>query len=97
MGEAWVPAEMLETARPVWQVNVTPKQLLRTKMFSTPLLVFPKFDASDEKAMNWPDRLMLGCSLKPLAGVIPSGVEIKFVEGVQLTVVVVTPKQVSRT
>ena len=68
-----MPAEMLETAKPVWQVNVTPKQLFRTKMFSTPLLVFPKLDASDEKAMNWPDRLMLGCSLKPLAILAPRG------------------------
>ena len=88
---------MLESANPLTQETVTPRQLLRTKMFSTPLLVFPRFDASDEKAMNWPDRLMLGCSLKPLAGVTPSVVEIRLVEGVQLTVVEVTPRQVSRT
>ena len=77
-----MPAEMLESANPLTQETVTPRQLLRTKMFSTPLLVFPRFDASDEKAMNWPDRLMLGCSLKPLAGVTPSVVEIRLVEGV---------------
>ena len=92
-----MPAEMLESARPVVQEIVTPRQLLRTKMFSTPLLVFPRLEASDEKAMNWPDKLMLGCSLNPLAGVEPSVVDIRVVEGVQLTVVKTTPRQVSRT
>lgn len=92
-----MPAEMLESARPVVQEIVTPRQLLRTKMFSTPLLVFPKLEASDEKATNWPDRLMLGCSLNPFAGVEPSVVDISVVEGVQLTVVKTTPRQVSRT
>lgn len=92
-----MPAEMLESAKPGVQVIVMPRQELRTKMFSTPLLVFPRLEASDEKAMNWPERLMLGCSLKPFAAVVTSGVEIRVVEGLQLTVVAVIPRQVSRT
>ena len=97
MGEALVPAVMLESAKPVVQEKVTPRQALRTKIFSTPLLVFPRLEASDEKATYWPDRLMLGCSLKPFAGVTPSAVDIRIVEGVQLTDVSVTPRHVSRT
>jgi len=92
-----VPAEMLESERPVVQETVMPRQELRTKIFSTPLLVFPRFEASDEKAMNWPERLTLGCSLKPFAGVVPSVVDARIVEGAQVTVVVVIPRQVSRT
>lgn len=92
-----MPRDMLERANPLTQVIVTPRQLLRTKIFSTPLLVFPRLEASDEKAMNWPERLMRGCSLKPLAGVTPSVVEIRLVEGVQPALVEVTPRQVSRT
>ena len=92
-----MPAEMLESERPVVQETVMPRQELRTKIFSTPLLVFPRFEASDEKAMNWPERLTLGCSLKPFAGVVPSVVDARIVEGAQVTVVVVIPRQVSRT
>lgn len=87
---------MLESDKPVVQEIVMPRQELRTKMFSTPLLVFPRLEASDEKAMNWPDRLTLGCSLKPFAGVV-SFVDTRIVEGAQVTVVVVIPRQVSRT
>lgn len=92
-----MPAEMLESDKPVVQEIVMPRQELRTKMFSTPLLVFPRLEASDEKAMNWPDRLTLGCSLKPFAGVVPFVVDTRIVEGAQVTVVVVIPRQVSRT
>lgn len=87
---------MLESDKPVVQEIVMPRQELRTKMFSTPLLVFPRLEASDEKAMNWPDRLTLGCSLKPFAGVVPLVVDTRIVKGAQVTVVVI-PRQVSRT
>lgn len=92
-----MPAEMLESDKPVVQEIVMPRQELRTKMFSTPLLVFPRLEASDEKAMNWPDKLTLGCSLKPFAGVVPLVVDTRIVAGAQVTVVVVIPRQVSRT
>jgi hypothetical protein len=96
VGDAFVPAEMLESARPVVQVAVIPRQVFRTKTFYTPLLVFPRFDASEENATNWPESLMLGCSLRPLAGVVPLGVDTNVVEGVHV-VVVATPRHVSRT
>lgn len=97
-----MPAEMLESAKPCVQVIAMPRQELRTKMFSTPLLVFPRLEASDENAMNWPERLMLGCSLKPFPGVgllvlLVAAVDTRVIEGVQLTVVAVIPRQVSRT
>ena len=88
----------------------TPLQVLRVKMFSTPFWTFaPKFVATDAKAMNWPVAqgvvevvehkvLMLGLSLNPFAGVVPSGVEMSWVEGVQdNSSVTVVPVQVSRT
>ena len=69
----------------------TARQVLRTKMFSTPgVTLGPRFDACVAKAMNGPAVVehvvdvepdpeqpsdMLGISLKPLAGVVPSGVE----------------------
>ena len=77
-----MPLEMLASTTPVVQVGITPRQVLRTKTFSTPFTVPPRFEASDENAMNWPEAFALGCSLKPLAGVIPSGVETSVVEGV---------------
>lgn len=97
VGDAFVTAEMLETAMPVTQVAVMPKQVFRTKTFSTPLLVFPRLDASDENATNCPESLMLGCSLRPLAAVVPLGVDTRTVDGVHGVFVVVTPWQVSRT
>lgn len=97
-----MPAEMLESAKLGVQVIVMPRQELRTKMFSTPLLVFPRLEASEENAMNWPERLMLGCSLRPFAGLGPlvpmvAAVDTRVIEGMQLTVVTVIPRQVSRT
>ena len=51
-GDAPVPVEMLASTTPVVQVGITPRQVLRTKTFSTPFTVPPRFDASDENAMN---------------------------------------------
>jgi len=73
---------MLASTTPVVQVGITPRQVLRTKTFSTPFTVLPRFEANDANAINWPEELALGCSLKPLAGVTPSGVDTSVVEGV---------------
>ena len=55
-----------------------------------------KFEGNEAKAMNWPVvRLMLGCSLSALPGVVPFGVETSVVDGVHA--VVVWPVQVSCT
>ena len=75
-------AERWRAITPVVHVGITPRQVLRTKMFSTPFTVPPRFEASDEKAISWPEALTLGCSLKPLPGVTPSGVDTSVVEGV---------------
>src|SRR5208282_6530817 len=69
-------------------------QVFRTKAFSNPLLVLStRFVASEEKAMNSPSpavdvvELMLGCSLKALAGdTLSVASETSDVAGVQLTV-----------
>lgn len=82
------------------------KQLLRTKMFSMPFeILSPKFDARDENAMNWPvaqadnpvHRLIVGCSFRAFAGVVPSEVETRIVEGAVQVTIVLAPVQVSRT
>ena len=78
------------------QVTAVPKQVLRTKIFSMPLVVFARLEASDEKATNCPLELMLGCSLRPLPGVVPFAVETNVVDGVQVVVTTTTPLQVSR-
>jgi hypothetical protein len=67
-------------------------------MFSTPFVVLAKFDDSDAKATNSAAPLMLGCSLNPFPGVIPSAVETRVVDGVQAVLIelVATPVQVSR-
>lgn len=51
-GDAPVPLEMLASTTPVVQVGTTPRQVLRTKTFSTPFTVPPRFEANDENAMN---------------------------------------------
>ena len=71
---------MLEMARAVVQVIVTARQVLRTKIFSTPLVVFARLEASEAKAINWPVALILGCSLRPLPGTPPDTVDTKVVE-----------------
>lgn len=102
-GEA--PAAMLERAMDGAQVLVPVVvafvQVLRTKTFSRPLAAFAeKFEANDAKAMNCPSPcaevplLILGCSLKALAGVVPLAVETSVVEVAQLGG---WPLQVSRT
>lgn len=88
---------MLEIAMPGVQVTVTARQVLRTKMFSTPLVVFARLEASEAKAINWPEALMLGRSLRPLPGTPPVAVETKVVEGTQVVVTESIPVQVSRT
>jgi len=102
-----VPKGTLARTVTVVQVVVTvagkPRQVLRTKMFSTPLAVLEtRLEAFEAKTTNsptvdveetvalWP---MLGYSLRALPGVVPSGVEIRVADGLQ--VVVVTPRHVS--
>jgi len=95
-GEAFVPPDTLESARPVVQVVTVAKQVLRTKTFSTPFVVFAKLEASEAKATNCPVALMLGCSLRPFPGA-PVAVETRVVEGTQVVEMTTTPVQVSRT
>lgn len=107
-GGGALPAGWLASVVPVVHVVVveTFKQLLRTKMFSTPFeMLSPRFDASDENAMNWPveqplnplHRLIVGCSFNAFAGVVPSEVETRIVEGAVHVTIVLAPAQVSRT
>ena len=96
-GAALLPPDTLERARPVVQVTEVPKQVLRTKIFSMPLVVFAKLEANEENATNCPVALMLGCSLRPFPGVVPFAVETNVVDGVQVVVTVTTPLHVSRT
>jgi len=95
-GDAFVPPEMLERATPAVQVTVVARQVLLTKIFSIPFVVFARLEASEAKATNCPVALMLGCSLRPFPGA-PAAVDTRVVEGTQVVVVVVTPVQVSRT
>ena len=85
-GAAFFPPATLESARPVVQVTDVPKQVLRTKIFSMPLIVLARLEASDEKAMSCPLALMLGCSLRPFPGVVPFAVETNVVDGVHTVV-----------
>src|SRR5580698_5310491 len=96
-GEALVPPGMLAMARPWVQVVMVARQVLRTKIFSMPLMEFARLEASEAKATNWPDPLILGCSLSPLPGTPPLAVETRKVEGTQVVVTVDMPVQVSRT
>jgi hypothetical protein len=91
-----VPAGWLATIVEGLQPVVIKTHVLRTKTFSIPLAVFaPRFDAADAKARNWPVVLNEGRSANEFAGVIPSRVEARVVEGVQA--VTVKLKHVSRT
>ena len=72
------------------------RHVFLTNTFSMPFAVFaPRFDAADAKAINCPVESNDGRSASAFAGVVPSRVEARSVEGVQ--VVVVLPEQVSRT
>ena len=51
-GAAFVPFPMLEIARPGVQVTVTARHVLRTKIFSTPLVVLARLEASEANATN---------------------------------------------
>ena len=70
-----MPPGILEIAKPAVQVVVAAKQVLRTKIFSMPFVVFARLEASDAKAINCPEALTLGCSLRPFPGVVPVAVE----------------------
>ena len=91
-----VPAGWLATIVEGLQPVVIKTHVLRTKTFSIPLAVFaPRFEAADAKARNCPVVLNEGRSANEFAGVIPSRVEARVVEGVQA--VTVKLKHVSRT
>lgn len=93
---ASVPEGWLATIVEVVQLAVRLKHMFLTNTFSMPFAVFaPRFDAAEAKAMNCPVESKDGRSASALAGVVPSRVEARNVEGVQ--VVVPPPKQVSRT
>ena len=86
-------------------VVVKTRHVLRTKTFSTPLeMLRPRLFASEANATNCPvaqapvppQRLTLGCSLKPFAGAVPSTVETRIVEGAG-QVIVSVEIHVSRT
>ena len=68
-------------------------QVLRTKIFSTPLVVLAKLEEREAKATNWPVLLMLGNSLVPFPGAPAVVIEIKLVDGVHPVVIAM---QVSR-
>lgn len=89
-----VPAGWLATTVAAVQSEPMLMQVLRANTFSIPFAVFaPRFDAAEANATNWPDWLNEGFSANEFAGVIPSLVETRVVEGVQP----VTFKHVSRT
>ena len=93
---ASVPEGWLATIVEVVQFVVMLKHMFLTNAFSMPFAVFaPRFDAAEAKATNWPVKSNDGRSASEFAGVVPSRVEARNVEGVQ--VVVPLPKQVSRT
>ena len=88
-----MPAGWLATAVAVVQLVVMLRHVLRTNTFSIPFAVFaPRFDAVEAKATNCPVVSNDGRSASALAGVLPSRVETRIVEGVQP----VSLKQVSR-
>jgi hypothetical protein len=106
---AWL-ASRVNGTQPVVVVTVLTamfRQGLRTKTFSIPFCTWPlKLEASEAKAIVSLvvqavvvslHPLMLGDSLNPFPGVVPSGVEASKVVGVQVAGVVTrTPVQVSR-
>lgn len=93
---ASVPAGWLATTVEVVQLVVMLRHVFLTNAFSIPFAVFaPRFDAAEAKAINCPVESNDGRSASAFAGVLPSRVEARIVEGVQ--VVVVAFKHVSRT
>ena len=93
---ASVPEGWLATIVEVVQFAVMLRHMFLTNAFSMPFAVFaPRFDAAEAKAINCPVESNDGRSASEFAGVVPSRVEARNVEGVQ--VVVLALKQVSRT
>lgn len=93
---ASVPDGWLATTVDVVQLVVMLRHVFLTNTFSIPFAVFaPRFDAAEANAMNCPVESNDGRSASAFAGVLPSRVEARIVEGVQ--VVVVALKHVSRT
>jgi hypothetical protein len=77
------------------QLVVILRHVFLTNTFSIPFAVFaPRFDAAEAKAINCPVVSNDGRSAREFAAVLPSRVEARIVEGVQ--VVVVASKQLSR-
>jgi len=90
---ARLPAGWLATIVEVEQFAAPLMHVLRTNTFSIPFAVFaPRLEAADAKATNCPEVLNDGRSASAFAGVVPSRVETREVEGVQL----VAARQVSR-
>jgi hypothetical protein len=89
-----VPAGWLATMVAVVQLVVMFRHVFRTNTFSIPFAVLaPRFEAAEANATNCPVVLNDGRSASAFAGVLPSRVEAKMVEGVQPLAL----KQVSRT
>ena len=83
--------------RVVFAVHSSVRQVLRSKTSCAPSelgAVAPRFVATDVNDTYNPLEAVEGLELAPLPGVVPSGVDIKYVVPVQ--VVPVTPLQVSR-
>jgi hypothetical protein len=92
---ASVPAGWLATIVEVVQLVVILRHVFLTNTFSIPFAVFaPRFEAAEAKAINCPVVSNDGRSAREFAAVLPSRVEARIVEGVQ--VVVVASKQLSR-
>ncbi len=90
-----VPEGWLATTVSIVQLVVTLRHVFRANTFSTPFAVLaPKFDAAEAKAINCPVVSNDGVSASEFAGVVPSRVEARIVEGVQA--IVTTFEQVSR-
>jgi hypothetical protein len=93
---ASVPEGWLATTVEVVQFVVMLRHMFLTNTFSMPFAVFaPRLDAAEAKAINCPVESNDGRSASAFAGEVPSRVEARNVEGVQ--VVVLKLKQVSRT
>lgn len=91
-----VPAGWLATTVTVVQLETILRHVFRANTFSMPFAVLaPKFEAAEAKAINCPVASNDGRSASEFAGVVPSPVEARTVDGVQT--VVVSFKQVSRT
>lgn len=90
-----VPAGWLATTVSIVQLVKMLRHVFRANTFSMPFAVLaPRFDAAEAKAINCPVVSNEGASASEFAGVVPSRVEARMVEGVQP--VVTTFEHVSR-